>query len=114
MVSPSGTSDRHAAPQLAREPGGDDPLLQAGAEHGLAVDALDPELRNHALARRLGELADRGYQLLALDLDQSHDSLAASLDVDRRVAVAKQHVRARSPGGAAALGALRPAQRSSV
>ena len=43
-------------PRLAREAAGDDLLLEAGADHRLAVDALDPELRDQLLLRRLGEL----------------------------------------------------------
>ena len=66
IVSPSGigligcsaasSSGRDQPARLAREAGGDDRVLEAGAEHRLAVDALDPELRDHLVARRLGEL----------------------------------------------------------
>ena len=50
IVSPSGTRSarRDQLARLAREAGGDDLLLEPGAEHRLAVDALDPELRDHA------------------------------------------------------------------
>ena len=62
----------------------------------------------------VGELGDRLDQLLALELDQAHDPLAAALDVEDRVAVAQQDVGARGARGAPALGALRPRQRGAV
>ena len=62
----------------------------------------------------VGELGDRLDQLLALELDQADDALAAALDVDDRVAVAQQHVGARGARRPPALGPLRPRQRRAV
>ena len=91
-IAPGDAEDRVAlghlsateAARLAPEAGLDQRGLHARADHRLAVDALDPQLLDHARrwrprrARRA-----RSIELLALELLEPQDPLAATLDVER-------------------------------
>src|SRR5262249_134259 len=58
------------APGLAREAGLDPRRLVAGADHGLAVEALDRELGEAARGCGIGELAERLGELVVGELGE--------------------------------------------
>ena len=103
----SGRGDEPA--RLAAEAGLDQGVLEAGADHRLAVEVLDRELRGRSPSRAASASSrDRLRQRLALELDEAQDAAAAALDVEERLAVAEQHVGA---GGAARAPAALPLPR---
>ena len=67
---------------------GDQQPLGLGAGHGLAVDALDREPLDPAVAHERGQGSDRGLEQLGIDDDQS---APASLDVQRQAPRHEHH-----------------------
>src|SRR5215218_1686623 len=110
--APGGLSGGDQPARLAREPGRDQRLLEAGADHRVAVEALDREPWQHRVTGRVGELADRLHQRFPVEVGKAQDAAPAALDEQRRLAVAEQHVGAGGAAGApaalAAAASLRP------
>src|SRR3954447_25836761 len=83
-----------------------------GADHGLTVEALDPEARHTAPPDLVGERLERRPEPVLVRLAQWQQALPAPLGVEHRLRVEHDDVRARHAGGAATLVALatRPRQ----
>ena len=86
----------------------DQRLLEARADHRLAVQALDCEAGEQAVAGRGRDLADRLGERLARQIRQAQDAAAAALDEQEWIAVAKQDICAGGPAGATPALALGP------
>ena len=99
----------------AAEAGAEQGLLVAGADHRLAVEFLDRQLRQLARRDRIGEGAHRRRQLLArIELGRRRRPRPPRSTKTTGLAVAQQQVGAGSAGRAAAALEFRPGQRGTV
>ena len=98
LVPPRAVQVAHALSVSRRGPAGS-PARSAArprrADHRLAVEALDPEPRHPPAPHGLGQRLQRGSQPAPRPrLAQRHQALAAALDVEHRLGVERDHVRA--------------------